>query len=148
MNNSSTKVHFKLIQDEDGYPPVAVESLWAHPGQNINEFVIDSVPFFACDATLGDIVLVRKVEEQCWFDELIHCSKNSLVRVVLFNLLCVERIRNELEILGCSTEYFENFNILAVNISEHASLGRVQEYLKNEFAEGNIDYEEPILRHE
>ena len=27
----SSKVHFRLVQDEDGYPPVSVESVWAQP---------------------------------------------------------------------------------------------------------------------
>ena len=143
---SPVKVHFHLSQDEDGYPPVAVESLWAEPGANAKEYVIDNIPFFARDATIGDTVLVCEEEGNRWFERLVCCSSNSLLRVVFFDRSRVEEINKRLVSLGCSTEYMKEYNLLAVSVPETAKLGDVQSYLQAEAGAGHIDYEEAILR--
>ncbi|MCI0671616.1 MAG: DUF4265 domain-containing protein, partial [Myxococcaceae bacterium] len=139
-------VHFRLTQDEDGYPPVAVESVWAQPGANVREFVIDNVPFFTREATLGDTVSIREEEGHRWFEAVLHPSRNSLVRIVFFDRTCVDRVSAHLTGLGCSTEYLREHNLLAVSIPESVRLRDVQDYLQSEAAQGTLDYEEPILR--
>lgn len=140
------KVHFQLAQDEDGYPPVTVESVWARPGTNSREFVIENVPFFAREATLGDTVLIRDENGSHWFEAVLHSSGNSLIRIVFFNRLRLDRVRVDLLALGCELEYFEEYNILAVSIPKSVRLTDVQQYLQAEAGRGDIDYEEPILR--
>jgi Domain of unknown function (DUF4265) len=140
------KIHFRLVQDEDGYPPVAVESLWAQSGADSEEYVIDNVPFFARDATLGDTVLAREKEGHIWFEKLLHRSGNSLVRVVFFDQSCIERVSEHLASLGCSTEYLKGHNLLAVSIPNTVKLTSVQAALRTEARAGTIDYEESILR--
>jgi len=142
----SVKVYFQLAQDEDGYPPVAVESVWAQPGANRREFVIDNVPFFAREATLGDTVVITEEAGTRWFQAVLHRSSNSLVRIVFFDRTCVQRVSDHLTALGCSTEYMREHNVLAVNIPDSVRLTEVQAYLQAESALGTLDYEEPILR--
>lgn len=144
---SPVKVHFHLEQDEDGYPPVAVESLWADPSVEPDEYVIDNVPFFVRDATIGDTVRVREKDGHRWFDSLVSRSQNSLVRVVFFDQGCVEAVSERLVTLGCSIEYLREHNIMAVSISVSVNLTDVQAYLQAETDAGRIDFEEPILRH-
>ena len=140
------KVYFRLVQDEDGYPPVAVETLWAKRGANRREYVIDNIPFFARDATIGDTVLVREEDGCRWFERLVRRSRNSLMRVVFFDRTCVERVSEHLVAQGCSTEYLRDHNLLAVNVPDSVNLADVQDYLQAEASTGSIDYEEPILR--
>jgi hypothetical protein len=140
------KIHFRLEQDEDGYPPVAVESLWATPTAAAEQYVIDNVPFFIRDATVGDTVLVRKKDGNCWFDGVLSRSQNSLVRVVFFDRDCVEVLSKQLSAMGCSTEYLREHNLMAINIPGEIALTDVQAYLRAEAETGKIDYEEPILR--
>jgi hypothetical protein len=142
----SVKVHFRLVQDEDGYPPAAVESVWAQPTTKPGEYVLDNVPFFAREATIGDVVLVRDEDGHLWFDKVVRRSQNSLVRVVFFDRTCVERVNERLVSLGCSTEYITAHNLLAVSIPDTVSLRDVQGYLQSEAGSGILDYEEPILR--
>lgn len=143
---SPVKVHFRLMQDEDGYPPATVESLWAKTGVNTDEYVVDNVPFFACDATIGDTVLVREEEGHRWFEKLVHSSPNSLLRVVFFDRSCIDKVNEHLVALGCSTEYVKQYNLLAVSVPGTTSLSEVQNYLRAEAEKGSIDYEEAILR--
>jgi hypothetical protein len=135
-----------LEQDEDGYPPVTVESLWARPGAQPNEYVIDNIPFFVCIATIGDTVRVREEGGNRWFDSVVCRSKNSLVRVVFFERDCVDAVSEHLVSMGCSTEYLREHNLMAVSIPFSVSLADVQTYLQVEADIGRIDFEEPILR--
>jgi hypothetical protein len=143
---SPVKIHFHLTQDEDGYPPVAVESLWAEPGSKPSEFVIDNVPFFVRDATIGDTVLVRKEDGGHWFERLLSRSQNSLIRVVFFDRSIINAISQKLVAMGCFIEYSREHNLMAVSIPGIVPLGGVQAYLQSEAGTGRIDFEEPILR--
>jgi hypothetical protein len=140
------KIHFRLEQDEDGYPEVAVESVWAEQGTKPGEYILDNIPFFARDATIGDVVSTREEDGALWFDGLTQSSSNSLVRVVFFDRDCRQKVAKELTDLGCEAEYFEKYNLLAVSIPGDVKLSVVQAYLARETDAGRIDYEEPILR--
>ncbi len=141
-----TKVHFQLEQDEDDYPPVAVESVWATPGQGPGRFVLDNVPFFTRDATLGDEVAVSVAEGGYWFESVVNRSGNSLIRVVFFDTSHRDRVMQDLQALGCSTESLAAHSLVAVNVPEQVPLRTVREYLQGETAADHLDYEEPILR--
>ncbi len=142
----AVKINFCLEQDEDGYPPVAVESLWAEPVENLGEYIIDNVPFFARNATIGDTVLVREEDGMYWFDRLVSRSSNSLIRIVFFDRSCTEKIGERLTIMGCATEYLRERNLMAVSIPDTVALKDVQTYLQSQSNAGKIDFEEPILR--
>ena len=50
---SQVKILFQLTQDEDGYPPIQVEGVWALSAPDgADGYLIDNVPFFTRDATL------------------------------------------------------------------------------------------------
>lgn len=140
------KVHFQLVQDEDGYPPVGVENLWVDPGEAEGQYVVSNTPFFVRDVTLGDIIAVREDEGHLWFDRVIQESDNSLIRVVAFERADVDGICKHLQRLGCCVEYERAHNLIAVNIPGDVPLATVQEYLLREARAERIDYEEPILR--
>ncbi|HUA80914.1 MAG TPA: DUF4265 domain-containing protein [Dyella sp.] len=144
--NDLVKIHFRLQQDEDGYPDIAVESVWAKPSDASDEYVVDNIPFFVRDVTIGDTLKAHEEDGSLWFDCLTRRSSNSLVRVVFFDRECKPRIAQELTDIGCQVEYFEKYNLLAVSIPGDVKLPDVQAYLWREAEAGNIDYEEPILR--
>ncbi|HYG06224.1 MAG TPA: DUF4265 domain-containing protein [Stenotrophomonas sp.] len=143
---ASIKVHFQLLQDADGYPPVAVESIWATPGDAPNIFVLDNIPFFVRQATVGDVVKVREQDGRYWFDHAVAKSGNSLIRAVFFNSTGVDEVKVCLVSRGCAAEYLQAHNLLAVNVPVETDLASIQQYLDAKAAEGMLDYEEPILR--
>ncbi len=142
-----TKVFFTLEQDEDGYPPVGVESVWAIPTEDADKYVIENTPFFVTSATLGDTVRVRSSDGNLWFDEVVARSQNSLIRVLFHEKEALVRVDEWLKAHGCTTEYSGDFNLLAVSIPERVNLADIQDYLGSEAAYGTVGYEEPILRH-
>jgi hypothetical protein len=144
--STSTKINFKLQPDADGYPPVAVESLWANPVGSL--FEIDSIPFFVRDATVGD--LVRALPDSTgalWFESVEHRSPRSLVRVVLNKPDCEPLVVEKLSALGCGIEGMKAYKLLAVDIPADVELADVQNYLRAEASAGHLDYEEALLRH-
>jgi hypothetical protein len=76
------KVHFRLAPDKSGYPPAASEFLWCMPTKR-GSFIVDNIPFFARDISLGDEISAEKVGKALHFSRVLRKSKNSTVRVLL-----------------------------------------------------------------
>lgn len=139
------KINFKVAQGDDGFPPVAVESLWANPVGDL--FKIDSIPFFARDATVEDMIRARSDSNGAlWFDCVEFPSQNSLIRVVLFDSDHDAYVSKSLESLGCSIEGMKQFKLIAVSIPASADLTKVKNFLDAEALAGHLDYEEALLR--
>jgi hypothetical protein len=102
-----TKVLFRLEQDEDGYSPFGVEGVWAEQTKD-GKFVLDNIPSFARQATLGDIVEVAYEDGEPFYASTLARSGNSLVRVVFFEGHDPTELRSKLKELGCSTELFKH----------------------------------------
>lgn len=143
--SKEVKINFRVQVGSDGYPPVAVESLWAQPVED--GYIIDSIPFFASDATSGDRIHAQLGDaDALWFAGVIERSGNSLIRVVFFDLLCEDALAAKLKELGCGTERMPQFKLMAIDVPREVSLAQVQVYLRGKASEGLLDYEEPILR--
>lgn len=141
------KISFPIEQDESGYPPVDVESVWVKPVSG-HLYEIDSIPFFTREATVGDVILTREDSNgNLWFQDIDRQSTHSLIRVVFFDHDCVDDVIEKLRAIGCSTERMQQFNLVAVDVPGNVSLERVQEFLHAQSSDGRIDYEEALLRH-
>lgn len=137
------KVSFSLSQDEDGYPPFTSESVWAIYRSD-NVYMLDNIPLFAREATVGDIVEATEIEGVLWFKALITSSGNSLLRVQLMGRTDLDDVRARLAALGCNTEVFRR--LIGVNVPPGTNLAIIRRYLDREASRGTLDYEEPILR--
>lgn len=140
------KIAFRLVRDEDGYPPFAIETVWAKETELNNQYEIDSIPFFAQQATFGDVVIANGDTPPVVFTRVVRRSRNSLIRVVFHDAALMPTVRADLEALGCSMESFVERSLLAVNIPGAVSLELVQKYLTRMTERDLIGYEEPILR--
>lgn len=129
MTNPHTRIFFRLFPDEEGWPPVNVESVWATPTNVDNEYVIANIPFFAREANEDDRVKVRKEDGVMWMDTLVQSGGASLLRVVFYDETVKDRLVAELRQLESNSEYLEQYNILSVSVPKHASLSDVQQLL-------------------
>jgi hypothetical protein len=139
------KVLFKLQRDDEGYPPADVEGIWAEETAD-GELIIDNIPFFAREATLGDIVEVSQAGEEIFYASTRKRSGNSLLRVVFFEGHDPAKLRAELARLGCSTELSHLQSLVAVNVPPEVKIEDVRALLNEGCSKGYWDYEEPILR--
>src|SRR5262245_28412894 len=130
MTHEKRKIVFRIPQDSEGYPPFSVETMWGVSTDVASQFVIDNIPFFATQATLGDVVTVVSTSEGIEYDSTVEESGNSLIRVAAFKEDMVPQIRKELRDLGCSSEEFKGRPLIAVNVPGNANLSWVQNYLE------------------
>ncbi|MYV96822.1 DUF4265 domain-containing protein [Streptomyces sp. SID3343] len=144
------KVWFALDRDEDGWPPVGVESLWAvDVGEGLVR--IDNVPFFVRDLALGDIVRTRVDSEdgRLHFRERLRWSGNCTVRVIPFR---DGALRGDMQAvldlfgpLGVSGEGVERFGLVALGVPANADFGPVRELLARGAIEEWWDFEESCV---
>src|SRR5687767_12999480 len=100
----ATKVIFELEQDEDGYPPVGSEALWAFEREE-GIFELDNIPFFARQVSSGDLVRALPNEWGEWiFKEIVRASGNSTFRLYVHHESRVQKVRDDLRALGCPSE--------------------------------------------
>src|SRR5260221_6074103 len=105
------KVWFKIQQDEDGYPPVQVESLWARPFDE-GKYVLDNIPFFARGVSWRDMISASQgADGNKWFSGVVNPSGHSTIRIVMFRNSGarpleerVAELRGRFAAVGCSTE--------------------------------------------
>jgi hypothetical protein len=140
------KVFIKLTKDADGYPPFEVESVWA---VKVAEelYRLDNIPFYAYQATFGDVVRAVEEEGNPWFVERHSASGNSLLRVIVFAGHDSEPLRKSLRELGCDNEQAWPGGLIAVNVPQETRLDDVRAILDAGLEEGWLEYEEAILRH-
>jgi hypothetical protein len=139
------KIVFSLQQDEDGYPPVAKETVWARENAD-GHYVIDNIPFFTREATLGDVVQAVRRDGRLHYASTVGDAGNSLLRVVPYKGTDPDEIRRHLEGLGCSVEKAGVFDLISVNVPPTVKLTDVQSMLARGAAEEKWGYEEPLLR--
>jgi hypothetical protein len=140
------KILFRVEQDEDGYPGVGSEGVWARPLGD-GTFELDNVPFYARGVSCGDRVKAKLAQGAFWFDGVVARGGHSTLRVIAFDEKRVPEIRDSLKRLGCSTELNGN-SLIAVDVPARTKLEPIVTMLRRRHAADELDYEEALLQHE
>lgn len=144
-NEATGRVAFRLIPDEDGYPPADWEHLWAIRRPDGN-FQLDNTPFFAQGVSLGDVVATVPDEGMNVFHAVVERSGHSTIRVILFDESQVESLRSALRQRGCPSELSHVPGLVAIDIPPTVTLSDIRQYLDAGVADGLWDYEEASIR--
>ena len=138
------KVVVKLEKDEDDYPPVDYEGLWARPlGEGL--FQIDNVPFFATGIAYGDIVSAMPEQQELRFQEVVRPSGHSTLRLIIYDEKEVPSVKALLEQLGCAIEQSHIPGLISVDVPPAVSLAMVRQLLDEGEAQERWGYEEACL---
>ena len=138
------KVIFKLDKDEDGYPPVEYEGLWARPlGEGL--YTLDNVPFFAVGVACGDIVSVTVEKQELQFREVVRPSGHSTLRVIVHDTKDISSLVEFLEHQGCAIERSHIPGLLSVDVPPTASLSVLRKALDEGEDRERWGYEEACL---
>ncbi|GHV52486.1 hypothetical protein FACS1894181_15610 [Bacteroidia bacterium] len=127
------KVNFLLQQDEDGYPPFSVESIWTIKNGN-NSYIVDSIPFYVCNLSIEDEIAVKKKQGELFFDKIIKESQNSTMRIYCKNEVAINRLKATLLNLGCKWEFSNIKSLSAVNVpsTSYIEVENIITLMKNE----------------
>ncbi|HEX8434618.1 DUF4265 domain-containing protein [Archangium sp.] len=138
------KILFHLEQDEDGYPPVSAETVWAIAvGEGL--YKIDNIPFFATGVAVEDIVSAKPDAGQLLYQEVVHPSGHSTLRVVVYKHDEVPEVRGIFKQLGCSTEQSHLRGLIAIDVPPSASWDELKRMLDTGREQDRWDYEEACL---
>ncbi len=140
------KVYFDLQPDENGYPPAESEFLWCTPTKH-GTYLIDNIPFFVRDISVGDEISAEK-GRRLQFTGLLEKSKNSTVRVLMKKPARTAGLRKQLSDLGCGTELMDELSLVAVSIPPDAQISEALAFLDKEAEKGLIGIEESSVRYQ
>lgn len=145
MKKGFKKVFFVQRITDDEFE---TESLWcAKKGDN---YVVDNIPFITKRISLGDTIKAEYDENDkaYYFDDFVEVSGNSTIRLFFENENTIQKVRKELESLGCESEAFLARKIVAVNVPKELDYRPVKNYLENGEQNNLWTYEESCLAHE
>lgn len=77
---AQVKIVFELERDEDGWPPLSAESLWAYDLGD-GTFRIDNVPWYVRDLAVDDIVAAANQDGRLVFTEFARKSEHLTIRI-------------------------------------------------------------------
>jgi hypothetical protein len=140
------RVYFDLEVDDSGYPPVSSEYLWC--ASNREGYVIDNIPFYAREVSMGDLIKAEASGGILKFQAVVRASSNSTIRVFVKREDAVSRIISELRMLGCETEKMESLPLIAVSLPSHSQLEAALQFLDSEAESGVVAIEESAVRYQ
>src|SRR5260370_8042204 len=141
------KVYFELPEEEDGYPPDRVESLWAEQ-VGPREFKIDSIPICVLGMARGEVVAGCTDEQgELYFKELLRSSGNSVFRLYVFDEKEVPALRRMLRDLGYESEQSYAPSLVAVEIPANRPIHHFLDLIVKQAKENHLEYQEATLRH-
>lgn len=148
------RVCFPLEKDTDGYPPFATETLWATTTPDFRDgeggiVVVNSIPFFAKQATLDDAIVVIMRDHMYYYDRTLISSQSTLLRLLILDksTIGITDLRTRLHGVGCKTEWMENPPLIAVHIGSQATYDLATKMIRATAEAGSLEYEEAILWH-
>ncbi|MFI1378054.1 DUF4265 domain-containing protein [Embleya sp. NPDC020886] len=146
--NDRVRVEFQFKQ-EDGWPPVASEVLWAVP-IDVDLVRIDNVPWFVRDLSLNDTVRTRAgARGALQFVEKVSWSGNCTVRIILYESGEFpggpNGIIGAFARLGVQAEGIEKFGMISLNVPPSADILGIKGLLARGSEADWWDYEESCI---
>ena len=134
------RIFFRIERDEDGWPPVDVESMW---GERVEDgYRIDNIPFYAPLLAYGDVVTAGVENGRLEFTGMVRASGHGTVRIIAHEESTVPVIQQELVALGCACEPGPLRGFLAVDIPPMASYRKITDLLRAGLHAERFEYEE------
>lgn len=140
-------VIFPLEVDEEGWPPVASERLWAFDlGQGL--YRIDNAPWFVRDLAVGDVVQAEAPgpDQHPVFTRLHSRSDHLTIRIICFRrgplAGQLQPVVDRFTPLGVRAEGAQQYGMVALDIGPDVDLRAVRTELRAGAADGSWEWEE------
>jgi Domain of unknown function (DUF4265) len=147
LYDGKLKMFCRLEPDEDGYPPVSIESLWVRP-LILPTVILDNIPFYVKGIAPGDeLAVFIDTAGDIWFQSLIKSAGRSVFRIHAENEQQIAKIREKLLELGAPSEVDAKTRLIAVEVPAHADIRPLLDYLVTGQESQRFDFEEGVLRH-
>lgn len=144
---ANAHVVFELEADEDGWPPVRSERVWAH-ALGEDHYRIDNPPWFVPDLAVGDIVRASTPhpESDPVFQEMVERSDHVTVRIIVFKDGPLggqlQPVFDAFTPFGVHCEGAHQYRIVALDVPADASLRGIHTRLLKGTRDGSWAYDE------
>lgn len=140
-------VVFELDVDEQGWPPVSSERLWAFSlGDHL--YRIDNPPWFVHDLAVGDVVraVAPNVDSYPVFQEVVERSDHVTVRIICFRdgplAGDLQKVIDAFAPFGIHCEGAGQYGMVALDIPGDAPLRGIRARLVEGSTNGSWEYDE------
>lgn len=135
ISENHVKVHFRMEVDEDGWPPVSVESLWA-VDLGDGTVRLDNTPWFVRGVASDDVIRVDIDEDGLrWAGETVRVSENCTIRLIVMkdggSTAARQSVLDVFHRLGTTGEGIEQFRMVALDVPPEADLPRIRKLLEH-----------------
>lgn len=147
-SNQNNVVSLSFALDvEDGWPPVAIESL---PFVKLEgcTYQLTTAPLFVKDLSVDDVIAIQSPDQNGNVNSWRHIKRSRRTTVWLLRLHKTDEIPDALSALrdlGCNTIGIESFGTYAVDVPEMVELSAVESILSN--LDDRVAIAVPSLRH-
>ena len=138
------KVLFELEQDDRGYPPAGCEGVWCIRTDD-GAYIVDNIPFFVCGVGMGDLIKVRRDEDEIWFQKVERESGASVIRIYFLDSEIREETEAALKAAGCETEQSHIPNLISVHVPRDQNYAGLIETLERFVAYEHLEFEEACI---
>lgn len=138
------KIRFTLEPDEDGYPPVSVETINAIEVKE-HTFRLQNAPFFISGTAYGDLVEAKKTQDGGYeFVRCLEASDFKSISIILLSESLDSALMDLLRGRNSVIEYgaFGALRMVAVAIPGDANYQEIKKSLDRYEADGLISYAE------
>ncbi|MER7770596.1 DUF4265 domain-containing protein [Kitasatospora sp. NPDC096140] len=146
ISDAHVKVHFRMEIDEDGWPPVGVESLWA-VDLGDGTVRLDNTPWFVRGIASGDVIRVDVDDDGLrWAGETVHPSENCTIRLIVRkdggSAAARQTVLETFHRLGTTGEGIEQFGMVALKVPPEADIQQIRKLLEHGEVKGWWHWEE------
>jgi hypothetical protein len=142
-----SRVIFPLEVDEEGWPPVGSERVWAY-ALGEDRYRVDNAPWFVRDLAIGDVVeaIAPDPESHPVFTRILEKSDHLTIRLVCFRAGPLagdlQAILDVFVPLGAYGEGASQYAMVALDIPAGVPLHPIYDRLKQGRTDGWWDWEE------
>jgi hypothetical protein len=108
-------------------------------------YKVKNVPFYALNIAFGDIIEIKKIDKELWFENLIRASGNSVVQLKILQNHSQTEIGKIFEQLGCDWEGSDRKDLISIDVPADLDYKIVESELIAGFEDGKWDYREACL---
>lgn len=120
------------------------ETMWVI--ERDDGYELDNIPFYVEELALGDIVTASPdASGILWFSKLVRPSGHSTIQIWFSSEGEIDRVREALSQMGCSSEVSDLPRLVAVDVPPHVPYSKVKALLDEGERSGQFEYQEACL---
>ncbi len=122
---------------------ICTETIWCE--RKGNGYEVNNIPFYASNVALGDLIEVKEIDGDIWFEKLLKPSGNSVIQLVIYDHRSQAEVGKLFEQYGCDWEGSDRSDLISINVPYNVPYNVIKEILIDGENREIWDYREACL---